>query len=41
MNAGRPTRQEAGMGCEPGERVGSSWSLEMDRGGEPAGIVTL
>lgn len=41
MNVRRPTRQEAGMGCEAGKRVGSRWSLEMDRGGEPAGIVTL
>lgn len=41
MNVRRPTRQEAGRGCEAGERVGSRGSLEMDRGGEPAGIVTL
>lgn len=41
MNVRRPTRQEAGRGYEAGKRVGSRWSLEMDRGGKPAGIVTL
>ena len=41
MNARKPTGQKAGRGCVAGERVGSRWSLEMDRGGEPAGIITL